>query len=172
MLGSSAWYRSFPVSMGVITTLISTIVRRTLKDRWFDVEGSSDESDTAMDATDTSANPARHRQRPMWRASLPLVSGLSEFLRLSPVGGQKWPKMAETAKMLTVAIVERPETFLELCSESSRASGPTIYGRRRTDGRTRPSARVSRQRIGVKHCAHLHDTRSGDGDRKPRRKSF
>ena len=49
MLGSSAWYRSFPVSMGVITTLISTIVQRTLKDRWFDVEGSSCDVDTGLD---------------------------------------------------------------------------------------------------------------------------
>ena len=63
MLGSSAWYRSFPVSMGVITTLISTIVQRTLKDRWCDVEGSSCDVDTGLDTTETSGNPARHRER-------------------------------------------------------------------------------------------------------------
>ena len=63
MCGSSAWFRGAPVSMGVITTLISTIVRRTLKDRWFDVEGSSCDVDTGLDTTETSADAARHHDR-------------------------------------------------------------------------------------------------------------
>ena len=106
----------------------------------------------------TSSFRARDRQRPMWRASLPIAKHFcwTRQGKLLPVNF--WLKMKKPLKTFFLAIVEGFETVLKLCLRRRGDLGRRCYAPWRPGGRTRPFAPNPRQGKGVNR--YIPDTRT------------
>jgi len=113
------------------------------------VGGSSDPPAQPFGPIKTSSFRARDRQRPMWRASLPIAKHFcwTRHGKLLPVNF--WLKMIKPLKTFFLAIVEGLETVLKLCLRRRGDLGRRCYAPWRPGGRTRPFARNPRQGKGV-----------------------
>ena len=110
------------------------------------VGGSSDPPAQPFGPIKTSSFRARDRQRPMWRASLPIAKHFCWTRHGKLLPDTFWQFVTFSLKTFHVAIVEGLETVLKLhvCLRRRGDFGRRIYAPRRPGGRTGPFARNPR----------------------------
>ena len=105
------------------------------------VGGSSDPPAQPFGPIKTSSFRARDRQRPMWRACLPIAKHFCWTRHGKLLPDTFWQFVTLSLKTFHVAIVEGLETVLKLCLRRRGDFGRRIYAPRRPGGRTRLRSR-------------------------------